>query len=129
MPFADYHIPKMVDDGTSLYYISGNKKTTVYKFTPQTSGADLPGSGKHMSASPNPAVSHTKISFDVSAPQRVAVSLCDIHGKAVFSLAQESLDEGTHERILATDGLPEGVYFCRIEAGATTRYVKVMIAR
>ncbi len=81
---------------------------------------------------PNPARSDVRLSFDLPAPAEARLRVFDLGGRAVRTIAFGRLGAGPHERTWrAVDesgrALPSGLYFLRLEAGASAIAKRVMI--
>ncbi len=66
---------------------------------------------------PNPATGAATFRFTLGAAAHVRLALFDVLGREVALLTDGAHGAGTHTAALATDGLPSGLYFARIEAG------------
>jgi hypothetical protein len=101
-----------------------------------------PGSSKSMDPGfisvepciPNPFASSTRIRFELSAPQRIRVSVCDVRGRVIA----EILDDYVYPGITQTqwDGttkagcsVPSGMYFVRFTGAATSAARKILVLR
>lgn len=84
---------------------------------------------------PNPFSAQTCITFELVAPQRVNLNIYDLRGAKVRTLLDgAALTEDRHEatwdgRDDAGRGVPEGVYFLRIEAGTFSATQKMLLVR
>jgi hypothetical protein len=75
---------------------------------------------------PNPFNPVANIEFGVLEHSRVALKLYNVAGREVRTLADEEYEPGTYRAVLDGQGLPSGIYFCRMTAGeftATSRLV------
>jgi hypothetical protein len=84
--------------------------------------------------SPNPFGRATAIYYQLGSAGSVALTLHDVTGRSVRRLAGGPQLAGFHS--VAWDGrddkgrvLPAGVYFCRLEPGATTQSKRVTLIR
>ncbi len=66
--------------------------------------------------SPNPFGGMTTIPYTLAAPGRVSLVLYDVQGRPVRTLVEGVQPAGSHEVHLGADGLPNGVYYYRLEA-------------
>jgi flagellar hook assembly protein FlgD len=83
---------------------------------------------------PNPTISGTTISFEISGSGAVLLSVYNVEGELVKTLfAGEAPAGRNHVAWDGTDtqGMPvaRGVYFCRIEAGAETATEKIVFMK
>ncbi|MBC7185986.1 MAG: DUF362 domain-containing protein [Calditrichaeota bacterium] len=75
---------------------------------------------------PNPFNAGTTIGFSLPRRQRVAVQILNARGEEVATLSEKTFDAGYHSFPWHPEGLPSGVYFCRIQAGDLWRTVKMV---
>ncbi len=82
-----------------------------------------------VSAYPNPFNATTTLSFVL--PQRSAVKLTifDLTGRQVQTATERVMESGTHTISFDAASLPSGLYFARLEAGATQLTQKLMLLR
>lgn len=85
-------------------------------------------------ARPNPFRKTTELELTLPVPSEATISIYDVTGRRVRVLIHERLDAGAHR--ITWDGrgeegsqLQSGVYFIRIEAGATNWTRKVVLLR
>jgi flagellar hook assembly protein FlgD len=84
---------------------------------------------------PNPFRASTTIGFDLPRAEHVHLSIFDIGGRRVKTLARGGLlESGSHsfEWNGRDDGgalLATGLYFCRLEAGSASETRRIVFAR
>jgi len=78
---------------------------------------------------PNPFNSATTIRFDLAAMSRVKLQVCDVLGRAVAVLVDNTLNAGTHRITFDASGLASGVYAVRLEAAGTTVSSKMLLIK
>jgi len=66
---------------------------------------------------PNPFNPATTIDFSLPDPTQVRVTVYDVRGRQVATLAEGHFPAGTHSVRWDARGLASGPYFCRIQAG------------
>ena len=101
--------------------------------SPGTAGG--PGAGGiSVTNYPNPSNPGTTIRFSIPARSDVLVTIHDVSGRLVRTLARGARDAGVAE--LAWDGsddrglaAPSGIYFVRVTSAGTTRSAKLILAR
>jgi hypothetical protein len=78
---------------------------------------------------PNPALSKTKISFELIESSTVTVSIYDINGQLLYanSLGKVTAGKGSFE--VDMKGYEAGVYFCKINAGGTEIQRKITLVK
>jgi hypothetical protein len=79
--------------------------------------------------SPNPFNPVTKISYWVPREAHVNLTIYDVAGRLVERLVTEVHERGEHTVNWYADGLPSGVYFCRLEVGDFAEHRKVMLLK
>lgn len=69
---------------------------------------------------PNPSRRAVTVTFDVAVPTNVRLVVFDGVGREVAVLVDGARSAGRHEASLDARGLPSGVYYVRLTAGAST---------
>jgi hypothetical protein len=122
-------------DTTLTWYKDANTRSYLiwYFLTPDAVSGDgegIPTVFTVMPARPNPAVSVTSFRLGLPADGPVRLELYDATGRRVYDASPaERLRAGWHVLDVQTARLSNGVYFCRIEAGARTKKVKLVVQR
>jgi hypothetical protein len=78
---------------------------------------------------PNPFNPVTTFRFGVPREARVTVKLYDVAGREVRTLADDTFGPGYHTVPLYADGMPSGVYFCRMTADSFSATRKLMLLK
>jgi hypothetical protein len=78
----------------------------------------LPATFALRSCVPNPFRSAATIAFALPRQVRVTLGLYDVRGRLVRGLIDATMAPGFHHAVLEGKGLPAGVYYCRLKAGA-----------
>ena len=78
---------------------------------------------------PNPFNPTTAISFQLSADDRVLLTIFDALGREVAVLVNEEKPAGTYKATWNATGLPSGVYFYRLQAGAFVETKKLLLLK
>jgi glucose/arabinose dehydrogenase len=124
-----------VDANDELYMASFDG--VIYRFEGTTTGVGAnraPPRGRIVSAYPSPFSSRTTLSVFLPAPARATVSVYDVRGMRVATLARRDFPAGSHAidwdgRDTAGHDVPAGVYFCQLQVGgqpaAARRIVRV----
>lgn len=71
-------------------------------------------------ASPNPFRSETAVRFSIPAPARVQVRVFDVRGRLLRTLVDAQLPAGDHSAMIRAEGLPPGIYWVHLRAGAVS---------
>jgi flagellar hook assembly protein FlgD len=87
-----------------------------------------------VSVGPNPFKERATVSFSLTRPSPVSVSVYDVTGRLVRSLADRPFSEGTH--VLSWDGkdvagrpVGAGIYFYRFSSGRVAHTGKMSLLR
>lgn len=94
----------------------------VEQFTPMPSSLSL-------SAYPNPFNPSATISFSLSKESGITLSVFDLTGRCVTTLAEGRWPAGKHSVLFDGSGLPSGIYFARLEAGGAVRTQKMVLLK
>lgn len=78
---------------------------------------------------PNPFSERTNITFDLASPARVDIRVFNVMGQVVAMLADKPMAAGRHQLTWQADGLPRGVYFCRMMAGGYVGVIQLVYVR
>ncbi len=76
---------------------------------------------------PNPAGARTQIAFDLPEKAATSVALYDPTGKLLRSIPQAVLPAGRHVLNLELAGVPEGLYFVRLQSGNAAAVRKLVV--
>jgi hypothetical protein len=82
----------------------------------------------HFNAYPNPFKASATLQFKLPAKEHVSLQVFDELGRPVRTLVNAELDAGAHTYSIQDGGLPAGIYFCMLKAGAfvdTKRLLKI----
>lgn len=82
-----------------------------------------------LSAYPNPFNSSTTLSFTLSHESDVRLSLVNVLGREVKTIADKPFAAGNHQIILNAENLSTGIYFVRLESSFGIRTQKLMLIR
>ena len=79
---------------------------------------------------PNPFHDQTTIEFSVAKPQQVKVMLFNVLGSQIGTLLNDRLEAGNHEiTYKRPENLPDGIYIYTVEAGTTSRSMRMIIRK
>ena len=78
---------------------------------------------------PNPFGEMTAVRFTLPTQMHTRVAVYDVIGREVAVLAEREFTPGTHSLLFHADGLPAGLYFCRLLAGGTQHTIRLLHAR
>jgi len=77
---------------------------------------------------PNPFSTSTTIEYELKQPEKVTLTIYDYLGKLIYQIDKNQI-KGKQQLIWNADGLPDGIYYFRLQAGeqvANGKMVKVM---
>ncbi len=89
----------------------------------------IPTSPKLAQNYPNPFNPATKVVFELDKRQFVRLTIFDIQGREVDTLANAVLAAGRYEMDFNGANLPSGIYLARLSAGATTETIKMILLK
>jgi beta-glucanase (GH16 family) len=78
---------------------------------------------------PNPFDQNTTISYNLPSDSFVSLKMFDFTGKKVATLVSGEMQSGNHSLNWDASNLPDGIYFCRLEAGSLTDTKKLILKK
>ncbi|MDD3804522.1 MAG: T9SS type A sorting domain-containing protein, partial [bacterium] len=78
---------------------------------------------------PSVVKNDSKISFTLKSNTEVSISLYDVTGRMVKSLANGSFTKGNHTINMNSNDFNQGVYFVKVNAGDTSVSKKVIVVK
>jgi len=78
---------------------------------------------------PNPFSSSTNISYVLSGPAHVKLSVFNMLGQIVATLVDQEMSVGTHNERWDAQNVPSGIYFLKITVGENSITKKAMLVR
>jgi Secretion system C-terminal sorting domain len=75
---------------------------------------------------PNPFSGTTTIGYTISGYEKVTIEVFDLLGSKVKTLVDESLSTGYYTVPFSTEGLSDGVYYCRMTSGDLVQVIKMI---
>ncbi len=93
------------------------------------SGKPLPDALMLMQNYPNPFDAYTLFQLTVPEQLYVTLEIFSMDGKKVATLINSRLDPGIHEVIFTPEGIPAGIYVCRLTAGNASKIRKITISQ
>ncbi len=107
---ADYGVYRCEAAGGLL-----SRTITIGEFLDATDVAPWSGTMRLAQNHPNPFNPATKISFSLDEPADARLTVYDLRGRALETLANGRFGAGEHHVTWRADGLPSGVYLYRLE--------------
>ena len=78
---------------------------------------------------PNPLVGSTTIPFYLNSAAHISLKVYDIFGKEVATLIDSEYTQGAHKISWDGSGVPNGIYFYKLEAGSDVRVCRMNVVR
>ena len=128
VPPAD--IKRVPGTGTFLWF--GNDRAGVVAVDPVrvVSEASAPvASGLHLVVAPNPAAHSAEVRFQLAQAADVLVTVHDLLGRRLATLAAGGHEAGPHRERLDTSAFPSGMYVVRLASGGSVETQRVIVAR
>lgn len=113
---------------------SGNYSYRAYKYPAEYlqstvhKSVDATASGT-MTCYPNPVRESAEVRFSVAHTSPIDVTLFDLLGRPVASIAHEDLSEGSYSATIDARHIPAGSYYLRLSSGGEMQYSSVMIVK
>ena len=118
----------MVSAAGRLYAESGGRQYERAQATPVQPRPAL-GEVSLGSPWPNPASGRATVSFGLTTPSAIRLSVHDALGREVAVLAVGAFGAGHHPVPFEASGLSSGVYTLRLQAGTEVRTSRLVLAR
>jgi hypothetical protein len=78
---------------------------------------------------PNPANSQVTISYQIYNNSEVTLEICNLPGQVVKPVLNKKQEAGAHNKTISVDGLVDGIYICRLQAGEFSKSVRLVVMR
>ncbi len=79
--------------------------------------------------SPNPFSTSTIINYTLSELSHISLRIYNPNGQHVATLTEGNQPGGEHQVEWNTEGLPGGIYYCRLQTGTGTRSIKLVLQK
>jgi len=122
-------IDKGVDVGLS--YSGSAPDMGAFEYKPMTNISDEIGAKSYYLHQnyPNPFNPSTKISYSVNNAGYVSLEVYNMLGKRVARLVNEIQSAGSHTATFDATGMPSGVYYYKLQAGAYSETKKMLLIK
>jgi len=117
-----------VGDNTTRQTMPTGPFTVLTGVEGKPGNTDLPASFT-LKASPNPAGSRTQISFNLPVSTEAELSIFNIAGQKVATLAQGPMTAGAHSVEWKAGNVPNGVYFYQLQTGSRSVSQKIVVIK
>ncbi len=125
-----------VGQGEDRYYdVAVDRRYTAVEgegllFAPQRPEVQpQPGDFTLRAAFPNPFNGRTTLQFDLPRDALVTVKVLDLSGREVAVLADGMMEAGLHAVSWQPGDVPAGLYLCRMEAGGSVAFHKLVLVK
>ncbi len=116
--------------GLTSHSFSGSVIEGVYSAISEFRGTAAKSGFLNGQNVPNPFNVSTTISYSISENAAVSIKIYDIRGREVHSLVNTMQPAGTHKVIFDGNGLPAGIYVCKLYVGdSPVDAKKIIISR
>jgi photosystem II stability/assembly factor-like uncharacterized protein len=92
-------------------------------------GNSIPEDYKLYQNYPNPFNSSTNIKFSVKQKGFLRITLYDITGKEIKSLANQQVQAGDYIIFFNSESLPSGIYYCRMNINNQIKSIKLILIK
>lgn len=111
-----------------------NGEQDVYygRISPLVTSVSDPGKQTNrlaLSCAPNPAGNHAVIRYTAPENSSVSISVYDVVGNEVKKFQRTNIAGSQNHIDLDTSNLPDGFYFCTLEAGGGSKTIKIAVVR
>lgn len=131
---ATYELAGMDSITILVSNVSSNSITYNYNAVGATSGVSTfvnnsPTSFCLYQNYPNPFNPSTTIRFTLQKSEQVSLEIFNLAGQEVATLVNEVCLAGEHQVQWQADGLPGGIYFCRLQLGKNSQIKKLILQK
>ncbi len=119
-------------NGKQVAFTRGDGDTAYIWNLPAISDAPVAGNIDHgmaISCTPNPASSELVISYQMSSPSVIRMSLVDAIGRTVSVLVDKAVEAGVHRLPLKADDLQPGIYYCYAQKDGQVSVCPIHVVR
>lgn len=78
---------------------------------------------------PNPFSGYATLEMELASSCKVNVSLCDVTGKEVLTVSNQTLSQGKNRIAIMAESLDAGMYFAKIVAPEDSKTIKLMLVK
>ena len=132
---GDYYDMRSDDESAHLAWAATfNGEQDVYygRISPLVTSVSNPATQADplaLSCVPNPAGNHAVIRYTAPENSRVSISIYDVVGNEVRKFQQTNTSGSQNHIDFNTSNLPDGFYFCTLEAGRMNKTIKIAVVR
>lgn len=111
------------------FVIIGAGNLKLQKYNPATGVKPLPTYKEYVKVFPNPFNSSTSISYNLTNPGKVVLSVYNLQGVLVSFLVNSFQPAGEHTLEFSANGLPSGLYYIKLQVADRIEIGKMMITK
>jgi hypothetical protein len=130
---GDYYILFVADHERELAGEDRSNNVEALPITVSTvtanEGEGRPSSTTLRSLRPNPTTGMVSLAFDLATSDHVRIEVFDVVGRHVATIVEAPFSAGAHTLVWSADGLPDGVYVCRMVSGAYVVATPITLVR
>jgi hypothetical protein len=78
---------------------------------------------------PNPANKNTTLSYSLNQSKTVLIELIDLLGKSVLPILNKKQAKGSHQVVITTTSLPNGIYFVNMSVNGVRQSKKLIVQK
>ena len=116
-------------NGPTNYEIYYKRDPTGNPTGVDITNSEIPGEFELHQNYPNPFNPNTKITFSLPRSELVTLRVFNTFGELVATLVSVTVSAGTHQLEWNAEGLPSGVYFYHLQAGALNQTRKLILLK
>ncbi len=95
----------------------------------EQAGNAIPTSTRLRQNYPNPFNPSTTLSYEISGAMHVSLKMYDMLGREVVALVDGFQPAGIYTATWNAAGLSSGIYFCRLQAGASVQTISMVLMK
>jgi hypothetical protein len=128
--YTNLFIQQATVDLASMWYTAWVNAGLLFSISDvATTGSTVPATFALRPNYPNPFNPSTNVQFTVGTAQYVTLDIYDVLGRSVQSLVNRDLQPGTYTIQWNASGVPSGIYYCRMHAGAYAAVQKMILQK
>jgi hypothetical protein len=78
---------------------------------------------------PNPFNPSTTIKYKLPKSNHVSLRIYNLKGQEIATLVEEYQTKGEYQIEWVTEGIPSGMYYCRLQADTFSRSIKLLLQK
>ena len=109
--------------------LAGDKGNSITAKSPGKLTEEQVAESNELRVYPNPVSSTTAISFSLSKPEKVSITVYDVTGRIVKTIADKEINEGEHQVTLDVKDMNAGIYLLRLQTAEFVRSKKIVVVK